>query len=167
MVVSISVVRGDITAMSVDAIVNAANSRLLPGGGVCGAIHTAAGPGLAADCALIGHCDAGDAVTTDGHDLPARYVIHAVGPQWAGGSAGEEALLAQCYRSIIRESRAVAARSVAIPAISTGIYGFPLQRASEIAVATLQECLTEPDAPEVRLVAFDERTERTLLGCLN
>lgn len=152
--------------MSVDAIVNAANTRLLPGGGVCGAIHAAAGPGLAADCDLIGHCDTGDAVTTDGHDLPARFVIHAVGPQWSGGAADEEALLAQCYRSIIRESRAVAARSVAIPAISTGIYGFPLERACGIALATLRECAADPGAPEVRLVAFDEDTERVLARCL-
>ncbi|MBI4503536.1 MAG: macro domain-containing protein [Gemmatimonadetes bacterium] len=131
----------DITTLAVDAIVNAANSRLAPGGGVCGAIHRAAGPQLAQVCAAIGDCPPGDARTTPGFRLPARFVIHAVGPVWQGGDAGEAEVLASAYRSALREAEAHSVRSIAFPAISTGIYGYPLRAATEIAVSTVQEVL--------------------------
>lgn len=157
------VTRGDITALQVDAIVNAANERLARGGGVCGAIHAAAGPGLATACAAIGGCATGDAVTTDGFDLPARFVIHAVGPIWRGGDQGEPELLADCYRAIVREADRLAVASVAIPAISTGIYGFPMGRAAAIAVATLTAALTTSQLRSVQLVAFDDATHAALI----
>lgn len=163
----IVVVSGDITTLSVDAIVNAANDRLLPGGGVCGAIHRAAGPGLARTCAEIGHCDTGDAVTTGGFDLPARFVIHAVGPVWHGGAQGEADDLASCYRAILREASAAGARTVAIPAISTGIYGYPLAEACEIAVTTLRHELPTSGVQQVRLVAFDAATRDALSAALS
>ena len=129
----------DITTLDVDAIVNAANSQLAPGGGVCGAIHAAAGPELAEACARIGPCPAGEARLTPGFHLPARYVIHAVGPVWRGGGAGEAELLRSAYRSAIRLAHTEGFRSVAFPAISTGIYGYPLQPATRIAVHTVRE----------------------------
>ena len=154
----ISVWRGDITTLEVDAIVNAANSGLARGGGVCGAIFRAAGPRLDDACAAIGSCATGDAVATPGFDLPARWVVHAVGPVWAGGDRGEADQLASCYRRVLDVAAGVGARSVAIPAISTGIYGYPADEAAEIAVTTL---LASPDADldEVVLVAFDAETE--------
>jgi len=139
---------GDITQLDVEAIVNAANAQLQPGGGVCGAIHRAAGRNLREACAKIGGCKTGDAVATDGYDLKAKYVIHAVGPVWHGGGQNEEALLASCYRTSLKIARQIGARSVAFPAISTGIYGFPLQRASEIAVETVRGFLAEDDSIE-------------------
>ena len=159
---TIVVVRGDITTLPVDAIVNAANPHLAPGGGVCGAIHRAAGPRLARACASLGGCRTGDAVATPGFDLPARWVIHAVGPVWHGGHAGEPKALASCYRAILREADDVGARSVAIPAISTGIYGYPLEGACQIAVDTLRDNLPESQVEAVQLVAFDGRTGAAL-----
>ena len=144
---------GDITLLEVDAIVNAANERLLPGGGVCGAIHRAAGPALAAECASLGGCAVGDARLTRGHSLPASYVIHAVGPVWHGGTQGEDDLLASAYRSSLQVAREHGLRSVAFPAISTGIYGFPLTRATEIAVRTVREWLADEPIPETVVFA--------------
>ncbi|WP_420345943.1 O-acetyl-ADP-ribose deacetylase [Pelagibius sp.] len=134
---------GDITQLDVDAIVNAANAQLSLGGGVCGAIHRAAGRNLREACAAIGGCKTGDAVHTDGFDLKAKFVIHAVGPVWRGGAENEEALLASCYRTALKIARQIGARSVAFPAISTGVYGFPLERATEIAVETVRAFLIE------------------------
>lgn len=131
----------DITSLAVDAIVNAANESLAPGGGVCGAIHRAAGPELAIACARIGHCPTGEARITPGFRLPARYVIHAVGPIWRGGTSGEAALLAGAYRSSLRLAEEHGIRSLAFPAISTGIYGYPLVAATDVAVATVRDVL--------------------------
>lgn len=138
----IEIVEGDITALDVDAIVNAANERLAPGGGVCGAIHRAAGPGLAEACAKLGGCATGEAKITPGFGLPARYVIHAVGPVWGGGERGEGKLLAGCYRNALLLAAEHGVKSIAFPAISTGIYGFPADRAALIAVRTVRETLT-------------------------
>lgn len=154
----IETVTGDITRETTDAIVNAANEQLAPGGGVCGAIHRAAGPKLAEACAEIGGCATGDAVITPGFDLPARWVVHAVGPVWYGGTGGEDELLASCYRRSLEVAAEAGARSIAFPAISTGIFGYPLREATKVAVSTLR---TEVDAHPielVRLVAFDEPT---------
>ena len=149
--------RVDITTLAVDAIVNAANESLAPGGGVCGAIHTAAGPELAAACARIGHCPTGEARMTPGFLLRARYVIHAVGPVWRGGDSGEPALLAGAYRSSLRLANAHGLRDVAFPAISTGIFGYPLAAATEVAVATVQEVLAaESSVHEVIFACFNE-----------
>jgi O-acetyl-ADP-ribose deacetylase (regulator of RNase III) len=150
----IEVARGDITDEQVDAIVNAANSTLLGGGGVDGAIHAAAGPQLLAACRLIGGCDTGAAVVTEGFDLPARWVIHTVGPVWRGGDAGEPDLLASCYRSALRCAAEVEARSVTFPAISTGVYGYPVVEATEIAVTTVAATPTAVDV--VRFVCFND-----------
>jgi O-acetyl-ADP-ribose deacetylase (regulator of RNase III) len=145
----------DITTLAVDAIVNAANSELLPGGGVCGAIHRAAGPELARACAEIGGCRPGDARITPGFALPARYVIHAVGPQWHGGADGEFELLAGAYRSSLQLARDHGCRSIAFPAISTGIYGYPLRDATAIAVRTAQEFAPEAGSlDEVHFACF-------------
>jgi O-acetyl-ADP-ribose deacetylase len=150
--------RGDITKLRVDAIVNAANNALARGGGVCGAIFAAAGRQLDAACAAIGECATGDAVVTDGFDLPARWIVHTVGPVWHGGDQGEAELLASCYRRSVEVAREVGARTIAFPAISTGIYGYPRREAAEIAVRTLRECAADLDS--VLLVAFDEATSR-------
>ncbi|GAB4362355.1 MAG: O-acetyl-ADP-ribose deacetylase [Kiloniellaceae bacterium] len=139
----IEIVPGDITQLDVDAIVNAANAQLRPGGGVCGAIHRAAGKNLREACAKIGGCKTGQSVHTDGYDLKAKYVIHTVGPVWHGGRHNEEALLASCYRTALKIARQIGARSLAFPAISTGVYGFPLERATEIAVATVRDFLQQ------------------------
>ncbi|MBT3237255.1 MAG: O-acetyl-ADP-ribose deacetylase [Rhodospirillaceae bacterium] len=142
----INIIGADITGLDVDAIVNAANPELLPGGGVCGAIHDAAGPGLAAECAQIpGGCPTGEARITHGYDLKAPYVIHAVGPIWSGGVAGEPDLLAQCYRRALGLCVGNNLTSIAFPAISTGIYGFPADRAAEIAVNTVADFLRPDD----------------------
>jgi O-acetyl-ADP-ribose deacetylase len=129
----------DITSLDTDAIVNAANESLAPGGGVCGAIHRAAGPELARACAAIGHCPTGEARITPGFRLPADYVIHAVGPVWRGGKEGEAKLLASAYRSALQLAGEHGLRSIAFPAISTGIYGYPLEQATDVAVQTVRE----------------------------
>ena len=146
---------GDITTLGVDAIVNAANSELARGGGVCGAIFAAAGPELDAACARLGRCPTGDAAATPGFRLPARFVVHAVGPVWRGGDHAEGALLASAYRRATEVAREAGARSLAVPAISTGIYGYPPDAAAEIAVRTLKACAGDL---EVTLVAFDAAT---------
>jgi len=128
----------DITTLDVDAIVNAANEHLAPGGGVCGAIHRAAGPELAAACATLGRCPTGEARITPGFRLPARFVIHAVGPVWKGGGAGEPALLASAYRCSLRLAASEGLQSIAFPAISTGIFGYPLDAATRVAVAAVR-----------------------------
>jgi O-acetyl-ADP-ribose deacetylase (regulator of RNase III) len=149
------VVQGDITRLAVDAIVNAANERLAPGGGVCGAIHGAAGPALALACAAIGPCPTGGARLTEGYALPARFVIHAVGPVWHGGGQGEDRLLASCYAAALALAVENGVRSIAFPAISTGIYGYPLEPATRIAVATVAGVLArEPSLEQVTFCTF-------------
>jgi O-acetyl-ADP-ribose deacetylase len=135
------VVEGDITTLDLDAIVNAANDRLAPGGGVCGAIHRAAGPELAAACAAIGHCPTGDARITPGFRLEARHVVHAVGPVWHGGGSSEDDRLASAYRRSCEVAAEAGCRSLAFPAISTGVYGFPPERAAPIAVRAVAAVL--------------------------
>ena len=147
----------DITTLAVDAIVNAANSELAIGGGVCGAIHRAAGPELARACAALAPCPAGSARITPGFRLPARFVIHAVGPIWRGGEFGEPALLASAYRTSIHLARDHTLRSIAFPAISTGIFGYPLDAATKIAVAAVREALADPGSiEEVVFACFSE-----------
>ena len=164
---SISLHNGDITRLEVDAIVNAANERLASGGGVCGAIHRAAGPGLAADCAKLGGCPTGEARITGGHDLPARWVIHSVGPVWQGGGAGEAELLAGCYRESLRLAREAGCRSIAFPAISTGIFGYPLDKATAIAVKTVREDqAARGDALDVIFCVFGEEAEKAYTAAL-
>jgi O-acetyl-ADP-ribose deacetylase (regulator of RNase III) len=153
----IEITRGDITTETVDAVVNAANSALAGGGGVDGAIHRAAGGReLHAACAALGGCDVGDAKATPGFALRAQWIIHTVGPVWRGGGQGEPDLLASCYRRCLAVADEIGARSVAFPAISTGVYGYPRGAAAETAVAALRGAAT--DVELVRLVAFDEET---------
>lgn len=155
----ISVHTGDITKLAVDAIVNAANSSLLGGGGVDGAIHRAAGPELLAECRMLNGCKTGDAKLTKGYRLPARYIIHAVGPVWQGGGKGEAELLASCYRRSLELAAANDCRTVAFPAISTGVYRYPKDEATEIAVATVDAFLDNNTVPEtVIFCCFDEQT---------
>ena len=150
---------GDITALAVDTIVNAANTTLLGGGGVDGAIHRAAGPELLAECRTLGGCPTGEARITQGYRLKARHVIHAVGPVWHGGGAGEDELLAGCYRQALALAQAHGLRSIAFPAISTGIYGFPKPRAAAIAVAETRGFLARETIVErVLFVCFDAAT---------
>ena len=164
----LEIFQGDITTLEVDAIVNAANDRLAPGGGVCGAIHRAAGPELARACRALDGCPTGEARITPGFDLPARHVIHAVGPVWHGGDRGEEAALAGAYRSSLVLAAQAGLASIAFPAISTGIYGFPLDRATEIAVATSREHLAgETRLERVVVAVFGAEAEaayRRVLG---
>lgn len=168
----LDLVTGDITTLDVDAIVNAANAQLAPGGGVCGAIHRAAGPGLARDCAeslrMRGPCPTGEARITPGHDLSAKWVIHAVGPVWQGGDAREPALLADAYRHSLRLAGERGLRSIAFPAISTGIFGYPLEAATRVAVATVSATLpTCPTLERVIFCAFDARTARVYETIMN
>jgi O-acetyl-ADP-ribose deacetylase (regulator of RNase III) len=148
----IEIVQGDITTLAVDAIVNAANASLLGGGGVDGAIHRAAGPGLLEECRALGGAGTGEVAMTGGHRLRARHVLHAVGPVWRGGGGGEDLLLAGCYRAAMSLAREHGLRSVAFPAISTGAYRFPLERATRIAIAEVRRAL-EAD-PGVEKVVF-------------
>jgi O-acetyl-ADP-ribose deacetylase (regulator of RNase III) len=158
----IDIVTGDITTLAVDAIVNAANPTLLGGGGVDGAIHRAAGPELLAECRTLGGARTGEAKVTRGYRLPARWVIHAVGPVWSGGGRGEDALLAACYRESLARAREVGARRVAFPAISTGAYGFPLERATRIALREVRAFLeAEASIERVVFCCFSARDRET------
>jgi O-acetyl-ADP-ribose deacetylase (regulator of RNase III) len=155
------VVQGDITRQEVDAIVNAANERLLGGGGVDGAIHRAAGPELKEECRQIGGCPTGEARITRGYELPARYVIHTVGPVWHGGSKGEPELLTSCYRNSLKLAVANGVKTIAFPGISTGVYGYPLEAATRLAMATVRDCLAQmPSIEEVRFVTFGDQATK-------
>ncbi len=150
--VRLEVVEADITRLDVDAIVNAANEMLAPGGGVCGAIHRAAGPELAAECATLGGCATGDAKITRGYRLPAAHVIHAVGPVWHGGGRGEPGLLRSCYVRALELAQRHGLRSIALPAISTGIFGYPIDDAARVAVRAVIDTL--PNVPAIEHVVF-------------
>lgn len=156
----IEVAQGDITREAVDAIVNAANESLLGGGGVDGAIHRAAGPELLAECRTLSGCATGDAKATSAYALPSRWVIHTVGPVWRGGTQGEPELLASCYRRSLEVADSLGARSLAFPAISTGVYGYPKDDAARIAITTLRGTPTNVEL--ARLIAFDEETYELL-----
>ena len=156
----IEIIQGDITKQAVDAIVNAANTSLLGGGGVDGAIHRAAGPELLAECRTLHGCRTGEAKITKGYRLPARFVIHTPGPVWHGGGSGEEALLASCYKSCLTLAAENGCKTVDFPSISTGVYHFPLEKASRIAISTIAAFLAEhPELERVRMVCFDGRTK--------
>lgn len=157
----VEVLKGNIVSMECDAIVNAANSSLLGGGGVDGAIHRAAGKELVHECRLLGGCKTGQAKVTGGYNLPAKHIIHTVGPVWRGGDNDEQEQLASCYRESLMRAEEVAARTLGIPAISTGIYGYPMDDAALVAVTTIQSYLADrPDAVErIALVCFDTKAQ--------
>ena len=158
----IEIVQGDITKLEVDAIVNAANTTLLGGGGVDGAIHRAAGPELLAECRTLGGCQPGEAKITRGYRLPARFVIHTVGPVWRGGKRGEPARLANCYRNSLQVAVENGIRTIAFPAISCGAYGYPIEEAAQIAVNTTRQFLATTDQIEkVIFVLWDEDVYKT------
>ena len=154
---TIQLVQGDITKQDVDAIVNAANSSLLGGGGVDGAIHRAGGPAILEECRRLGGCETGEAKATQAGELPARHVIHAVGPVWNGGDQGEDDLLASCHRRAIEIAAELSCRSIAFPAISTGAYRFPVERAAQVALEATREALERhPEVETVRFVLFSD-----------
>lgn len=156
---AIEVVKGNIVTMEFDAIVNAANSSLLGGGGVDGAIHRAAGPDLVHECRLLGGCKTGQAKVTKGYNLPAKHIIHTVGPVWRGGENGESDQLASCYRESLARAKEVGARTLGIPAISTGIYGYPVDQAASVAVDTIRDFVANAAEAfdRIALVCFDDK----------
>lgn len=168
MTARLTVLKADITTLDVDAIVNAANRSLQGGGGVDGAIHRAAGPELLAACRTLGGCETGDAKVTLGFGLPARWVIHTVGPVWRGGESGEDGQLSSCYRRALEEAQRIGAASVAFPGISTGVYGFPAERAARVAVEAVRDTLS--GCPSIDTVIFccfsdtDRSLYRTILA---
>ncbi len=164
----IVILRGDITEQSVDAIVNAANTSLLGGGGVDGAIHVAAGPRLLEECRTLGGCPTGEAKITAGYNLPARWVIHTVGPVWRGGVRDEDELLGRCYSKSLKLAQERGLRTIAFPSISTGAYGFPVERAARIALKEIDRFLSNHDLPaEVRIVCFDKGTHDVFLKTMD
>lgn len=165
---NLRVIKGDITRLQVDAIVNAANSSLLGGGGVDGAIHRAAGPLLLEECKKAGGCPTGEARITGAYELPARFVIHTVGPVWSGGTKGEPGLLKNCYLSSLKLAAENNLRSIAFPCISTGVYGYPREEAASIAVSSVAEYINQNDEnPNVIFVTFDDETFDIYSGLLD
>jgi O-acetyl-ADP-ribose deacetylase (regulator of RNase III) len=164
--VNLRAIQADITTLLVDAIVNAANSSLLGGGGVDGAIHRAAGPELLQECRSLDGCEAGDAKITKGYRLPAKHVIHAVGPVWQGGRSGEPELLASCYRRALELAEQNRIRTIAFPSISTGVFGYPIERAAQVAVRTVKSSRAITKIDEVTFCCFSERDLEVYLGLL-
>jgi len=162
MISKIEIFKGDITKLKVDAIVNAANSSLLGGGGVDGAIHRAAGPKLLEECRKLNGCKTGEAKITKGYNLPANFVIHTVGPVWNGGNYNEDELLTNCYLNSLKLAVENKIKSIAFPAISTGVYGFPLERAAQIAIKTVNKFIqSDKSIQKIIFVCFDDRTYQT------